>query len=204
MNKPLILHLIKTQASGHVDKFTDFLVKDSLDQSRFWRADKLLEEEMEKRIASATSEDQKKEMQVVLNSADGYSAEELMEVFNKYEIRAPVSNPKQKVGNPLTMPVPFNLMFPTPIGPCGGEQGFLRPETAQGIFLNYKYCLEQNGNRIPMGIAQIGRVFRNEIAPRAGLTRQREFQQMEIEWFIKPGEYAHPKWAEVKDLEITL
>lgn len=86
----------------------------------------------------------------------------------------------------MTDPEPFNLMFPTPIGPAGLIQGYLRPETAQGIFLNYKYCLEQNANRLPMGVAQIGKSFRNEIAPRQGLTRQREFTQAEIEWFVKP------------------
>lgn len=121
-----------------------------------------------------------------------------MQVFAKYNVTSP------DTGNPLTEPVAFNLMFPTPIGPVGGEKGFLRPETAQGIFLNYKFCKEQNGERMPFGIAQIGKVFRNEIAPRAGLTRQREFQQAEIEWFIKPKEYDHPKFAEVKDLKICL
>jgi len=160
---------------------------------------------MEKRIEATTDEALKKEYQIVLNSADGYTQEELMGIFEKYDVRAPLANPKDKgPGHKLTDPVPFNLMFPTPIGPVGHEKGYLRPETAQGIFLNYKYCLEQNGSRMPFGIAQIGKVFRNEIAPRAGLTRQREFQQMEIEWFIKPGEYKHPKWNEVKDIEITL
>ena len=67
-------------------------------------------------------------------------------------------------------------------------QGYLRPETAQGIFLNYKFCLEQNANKMPMGVAQVGKSFRNEIAPRAGLTRQREFTQAEVEWFVKPTE----------------
>ncbi|CAD7963275.1 unnamed protein product [Amoebophrya sp. A25] len=186
------------KASGHVEKFSDFVVKDSLNPEKFWRADKLLEEEMEKRIAGTQDENLKKEYKVVINSADGFDAKGLVEVFEKYQIRAPES------GNPLTEPVAFNLMFPTPIGPVGGEKGFLRPETAQGTFLNYKFCKEQNGERMPFGIAQIGKVFRNEIAPRAGLTRMREFQQAEIEWFIKPGAYDHPKYCEIKDLKICL
>merc|ERR1712139_587406 len=109
------------------------------DESRFWRGDKLLEEELEK------------EMQVALNSADGFSADELADVFNKFNITAPDS------GNKLTHPISFNLMFPTPIGPVAGDQGYLRPETAQGIFLNYRYCKEQNSEKMPFGIAQIGK-----------------------------------------------
>ncbi|CAD7963733.1 unnamed protein product [Amoebophrya sp. A120] len=186
------------KASGHVDKFSDFVVKDSLKPELFWRADKLLEDVMEKKIAECKDEGLIKEYKIVHNSADGYSKEELMEVFAKYKVVSP------DTGNPLTEPVAFNLMFPTPIGPVGGETGYLRPETAQGIFLNYKFCKEQNGERIPFGIAQIGRVFRNEIAPRGGLTRMREFQQAEIEWFIKPKDYDHPKWDDVKDLRLTL
>merc|ERR1712167_483098 len=96
-------------------------------------------------------------------------------------------------------------MFPTPIGPGGYLQGYLRPETAQGIFLNFKYCLEQNANRLPFGVAQVGKAFRNEIAPRAGLTRQREFSQAEIEWFVKPtAKDDHPKFAEVAGLKLVL
>merc|ERR1719327_2004118 len=128
--------------------------------------------------------------------ADGYSKQELMEIFKKYDIRSPDS------GNDLTEPEPFNLMFPTPIGPEGLIQGYLRPETAQGIFLNYKFCLDQNSNRLPFGIAQVGKAFRNEIAPRAGLTRQREFTQAEIEWFVKPTVKAHPKFAEYADMKL--
>merc|ERR1719230_114093 len=138
------------------------------------------------------------EYQVVRNMADGYSKEELMEVFDKYNVRVPEN------GNALTEPEPFNLMFPTPIGPEGLVQGFLRPETAQGIFLNYKYCLEQNANRLPFGVAQIGKSFRNEIAPRQGLTRQREFCQAEIEWFVNPTAKDHPKFRDVSSTKMLL
>ena len=133
-----------------------------------------------------------------------------LQMFPAKEIKSP------ETGNDLSEPYEFNLMFPTPIGPGGYLQGYLRPETAQGIFLNYKclwmqadasimqhqsflggrwvafinlpsrYCLEQNSNRLPFGVAQVGRSFRNEIAPRAGLTRQREFTQAEIEYFVNP------------------
>eukprot|EP00929_Paragymnodinium_shiwhaense_P115549 TRINITY_DN84508_c0_g1_i1.p1 TRINITY_DN84508_c0_g1~~TRINITY_DN84508_c0_g1_i1.p1 ORF type:complete len:629 (+),score=184.91 TRINITY_DN84508_c0_g1_i1:67-1953(+) len=187
------------KASGHVDRFSDFLVRDVADEKKFFRADKLLEDVMEEKLKAADlTEAQKKEYNVVKNQADAYSQKELAEVFNKYDIRSPDS------GNKLTHPEPFNLMFPTPIGPAGLIQGYLRPETAQGIFLNYKYCLEQNANKLPFGVAQIGKSFRNEIAPRGGLTRQREFTQAEIEWFVKPTNKAHPKFKAIADTKLLL
>jgi len=182
------------KASGHVDRFNDFVVKDSSDEGKFYRADKLLEEVMEKKIAETEDAELKKEYEIVVNQADSYGKEELMKVFAKYNVVSPES------GSPLTEPQEFNLMFPTNIGPSGLIKGFLRPETAQGIFLNYKFCLEQNGNQLPMGVAQVGKAFRNEIAPRAGLTRQREFTQMEIEYFIKPHDKACAKFQSVKDI----
>lgn len=187
------------KASGHVDRFSDFLVRDSADEKKFFRADKLLEDVMEKKLEEkGLSEALKKEYTVVMNQADAYSSEELHALFQKYDIRSPDS------GNTLTEPEPFNLMFPTPIGPAGLIQGYLRPETAQGIFLNYKFCLEQNANKLPFGVAQIGKAFRNEIAPRQGLTRQREFTQAEIEWFVKPHAKQHPKFAGVADTKLLL
>lgn len=167
------------KASGHVDRFSDFLVRDEKDEKKFFRADKLLEDVMEAKLKEKISEAQRKEYTVVKNQADAYSKEDITAIFKKYDIRSP------DTGNALTEPEPFNLMFPTPIGPSGMIQGYLRPETAQGIFLNYKYCLEQNANKLPFGVAQVGKAFRNEIAPRQGLTRQREFTQAEIEFFCE-------------------
>jgi len=187
------------KASGHVDRFSDFLVRDEKDEKKFFRADKLLEDVMEAKLKEKGITDaQKKEYTSVQNQADAYSREELMGVFAKYDVRSPDS------GNKLTEPEPFNLMFPTPIGPSGLIQGYLRPETAQGIFLNYKFCLEQNANRLPFGIAQIGKSFRNEIAPRQGLTRQREFCQAEIEYFVKPTDKKHPKFKTVSNVKLQL
>lgn len=186
------------KASGHVDRFSDFLVRDSGDEKKFYRADKLLEEVMEAKLKEkGVTAAQEKEFNIVKNQADSYTREQIMEVFAKYDIRA-------ESGNKLTDPEAFNLMFPVPIGPAGLIQGFLRPETAQGIFLNYKFCLEQNANRLPFGVAQIGKSFRNEIAPRQGLTRQREFCQAEIEWFVKPTAKDHPKFRTVSDMNLQL
>mmetsp|Transcript_110556 Transcript_110556/g.263564 ORF Transcript_110556/g.263564 Transcript_110556/m.263564 type:complete len:628 (+) Transcript_110556:112-1995(+) len=187
------------KASGHVDRFSDFLVRDAQDERKFFRADKLLEDVMEEKLKEkGLSDDKVKEYTIVRNQADAYSQEEITEIFRKYDIRSPES------GNKLTDPEPFNLMFPTPIGPAGLIQGYLRPETAQGIFLNYKFCLEQNAGRLPFGVAQVGKSFRNEIAPRQGLTRQREFTQAEIEWFVKPNAKDMKKFKAVKSLELQL
>lgn len=187
------------KASGHVDRFNDFMVKDVVDESKFFRADKLLEDVMDEKLKAADlTEAQRQEYTSVRNQADAYSQKEIGEVFKKYAIKSP------ETGNDLSDPYEFNLMFPTPIGPGGYLQGYLRPETAQGIFLNYKYCCEQNGNRLPFGVAQVGRAFRNEIAPRAGLTRQREFTQAEIEYFVNPGNKDHPKFKNIQDTVLTL
>jgi glycyl-tRNA synthetase len=96
-------------------------------------------------------------------------------------IPSPASN-----NNTLTEPRDFNLMFQTSIGAVTTQTGYLRPETAQGIFLNYKNVLATTRQKVPFGIAQIGKAFRNEITPRNFVFRSREFEQMEIEYFIDP------------------
>jgi glycyl-tRNA synthetase len=92
----------------------------------------------------------------------------------------------------LTPPREFNLMFRTTIGATGGEDhvAFLRPETAQGIFLNYKNVVDTTRVKMPFGIAQVGKAFRNEVTPRNFIFRSREFEQMEMEWFCAPEEAA--------------
>ena len=105
-----------------------------------------------------------------------------------------VLGPDAKTLGTLTEPREFNLMFKTIIGALGGEEdaAFLRPETAQGIFVNFKNVLDSTRVRIPFGIAQIGKSFRNEITPRNFTFRSREFEQMEIEFFCHPA--SSPEW----------
>ena len=105
-----------------------------------------------------------------------------------------VVGPDAKESNTLTPPREFNLMFKTVIGALGTDEdtAFLRPETAQGIFVNYKNVLDSSRVRIPFGIAQIGKSFRNEITPRNFTFRSREFEQMEIEFFCHPS--TSPEW----------
>ena len=102
----------------------------------------------------------------------------------------------------LTEPRPFNLMFKTNIGPIddGETFGYLRPETAQSIFTNFKNIVDSSSKSLPFGIAQIGKAFRNEITPRNFIFRVREFEQMELEFFVMPGtdEEWHKKWVDMR------
>ena len=102
--------------------------------------------------------------------------------------------------NNLTDPRPFNLMFKTNIGPVddGSSFAYLRPETAQQIFTNFKNVVDSTSRILPFGIAQIGKAFRNEITPRNFIFRVREFEQMELEFFVEPGEDEewHDKWVD--------
>ncbi len=102
----------------------------------------------------------------------------------------------------LTEPRPFNMMFKTRIGPVEDSTSFayLRPETAQGIFINFKNIVDSTFQKLPFGVAQIGKAFRNEITPRNFIFRVREFEQMEIEFFVKPGEDErwHDEWVKTR------
>ncbi len=102
----------------------------------------------------------------------------------------------------LTEPRPFNLMFKTTVGPIedGSNFAYLRPETAQAIFTQFKNVVDSTSRKVPFGIAQIGKSFRNEITPRNFVFRVREFEQMELEFFVKPGtdEEWHEKWKEAR------
>jgi glycyl-tRNA synthetase len=196
------------KASGHVEKFSDFMVKDSK-TGDIYRADKLLEEWVDGQLEAnpTMAEETKKELLLVRAHADAYNQSELGEVFTKYSIMAP------QTGNPLSPPEPFNLsfvlpfvcffplfqVFKTSIGPAGDRDAFLRPETAQGIFVNFRRLLEENNSRLPFAAAQIGLSYRNEIAPRDKLLRVREFQQAEIEHFCDFESSEHPKLPFVLD-----
>jgi glycyl-tRNA synthetase len=117
---------------------------------------------------------------------------------------------KYKMTNPNTgvepePPVAFNLMFQTSIGPSTNTAGYLRPETAQGQFLNFAKLLDFNQNQMPFASASIGKSFRNEISPRSGLLRVREFLMAEIEHFVDPeGGKKHARFEEVKDVKLIL
>ena len=142
--------------------------------------------------------EQIQEYKVIMNHAETYNKIEMKEVFKKLDIKSP------DTGNDLSDPEEFNLMFGTQIGPSGNCPGFLRPETAQGIFVNFQKLLDFNSGRIPFAAAQIGLGFRNEISPRAGILRLREFQMAEIEHFVDPLDKSHPKFYQYKEYKLPL
>ncbi|TMW57244.1 hypothetical protein Poli38472_003169 [Pythium oligandrum] len=187
------------KTSGHVDRFTDLMVK-CTKSGECYRADKLLEDHVEnfldKNPNLSAEEVEKHRLHATM--AESYSPEEIHNVFQEYGIKAPGT------GADLSFPIPFNLMFQCQIGPEGNLIGYLRPETAQGIFLNFRRLLEYNAGKLPFGCAQIGNAFRNEISPRNGLLRVREFQQAEIEYFANPKDMRHPKFNLVAALELSL
>ena len=218
------------KTSGHVDKFSDWMCRD-LKTGEIFRADHLVEEVLEarlkgdkearginnKEVSDEEADNKKKnrkkkvkeikavklddevvkEYETILAKIDGYSGTELGELMEKHNIGNPAT------GDKLEPPMAFNLMFETAIGPSGQLKGYLRPETAQGQFLNFNKLLEFNNGKTPFASASIGKSFRNEISPRAGLLRVREFLMAEIEHFVDPLDKSHPKFDEVKDIKLS-
>ncbi len=130
---------------------------------------------------------------------DNYSGEELGDMIKRLDIRNPDG------GSEVHPPVPFNLMFKTTIGPSSASPGYLRPETAQGQFVNFKKLLDFNQGSMPFASASIGKSFRNEISPRSGVLRVREFLMAEVEHFVDPeGGQKHERFFEVENMELPL
>ncbi|CCC82221.1 glycine--tRNA ligase [Thermoproteus tenax] len=180
---PIIMPEIVFKASGHLEHFTDYVVS-CQKCGRRYRADHLIEEALAEKGIKL--------------SLEGLSGEQLDEIIAKYGIKCPAC------GGPLGKSERFNLLFKTTIGPYANEAGYLRPETAQGMFVAFPRLAEYVGRRTPFGVAQIGRVGRNEISPRQGLIRLREFSQMEIELFFDPQNPSCPYFSEVESLEIPI
>lgn len=151
------------QASGHVETFVDPLVEDVVTKQRY-RADHLLKD--------------------AGFSVEGLDLDALTKLIRDNNVKSPN-------GNELSEARTFNMMFKTNVGPVEDESSvsYLRPETAQGIFTNYKNVVDSFYPDLPFGIAQIGKAFRNEISPRDFIFRAREFEQMEIEYFVHPDEW---------------
>lgn len=185
------------QASGHVDKFSDLMVKD-VETGDYHRADHVLKDHLDSLIEKAESDEEKDDMLGLRERLDELSQEEMDQALARFGAVAP------ETGNKLSSPYPFNLMFQTSIGPSGLMPGYLRPETAQGIFVNFKRLLEYSGGKLPFACAQIGLSFRNEISPKSGLLRVREFQQAEIEHFVNAEDKRHAKFAAVSDTKINM
>ncbi len=226
LDAAIFMHPTIWKASGHVDAFNDPLI-DNKDSKKRYRADVLLEEhiekirqKIEKEIAKGIArfgddfdqEQFRKTNPNVLRNQEKIDAieikmkgalenndlEAVRDLIVELEIVCPVSGSKN-----WTDVKQFNLMFSTEMGSVAGDAStiYLRPETAQGIFVNFLNVQKSGRMKIPFGIAQIGKAFRNEIIARQFIFRMREFEQMEMQFFVRPGE--EMKWyAYWKDLRI--
>ena len=192
--------LSPTAFSGHVGGFSDPMV-DCKETKLRYRADHLLvmipnDRSTEKPWMAFVQGTDDNEKARRLNKL-GYKFDQLeygfwTKEFTKLllEDHKNVIAPEAKHKGSLTEPRQFNLMFHTFVGATAGDENkaYLRPETAQGIFLNFKNVLDSSRVRVPFGIAQVGKAFRNEVTPRNFIFRSREFEQMEMEWFCHPKE----------------
>ncbi len=176
---PVIMPQPVFEASGHLEHFTDYMVQ-CRKCGRIYRADHLIEQHVE------------------TSGLEGKSAEELTSIIREAGIKCP------ECGGELGNVRKFNLLMQTNIGPYKGSIGYGRPEAAQGMFINFKRVYDQMGGRLPLGIAQIGRVMRNEISPRQGLIRVREFTIMELELFYDPKNPSCPLLSEVENRELKI
>jgi glycyl-tRNA synthetase len=179
----IFMHPTTWKASGHVDNFSDPMI-DNKDSKKRYRVDHLLEaaaDELAKAGKQAEGEKLIAEMDALLASNDFAGLKQLIE-SNK--IKCSVSGTCN-----WTDVRQFNLMFSTQLGSVSDEASeiYLRPETAQGIFVNFLNVQKTARMKIPFGIAQIGKAFRNEIVARQFIFRMREFEQMEMQFFIRPG-----------------
>ncbi len=225
IDSAIFMHPTVWKASGHVDAFNDPLI-DNKDSKKRYRADVLIEdyrakieakidkeiEKAKKRFGDSFNEQEFRStnQRVLANQTkidelnkrfitalENNDLEELKQIIIDSEIACPVSGSKN-----WTDVRQFNLMFDTKLGSVteGANVVYLRPETAQGIFVNYLNVQKTGRMKLPFGIAQIGKAFRNEIVARQFIFRMREFEQMEMQYFVKPGEemkfYEH--WKETR------
>ena len=179
----IFMHPTTWQASGHIDGFNDPMI-DNLDSNKRYRADVLIEEkaaEYENAGDQAKCDSLLKEMGQLLE-AENLDAVKLL--IERENIVCPVSNTCN-----WTDVRQFNLMFSTQTGSVADDSTkiYLRPETAQGIFVNFLNVQKSARMKVPFGIAQIGKAFRNEIVARQFIFRMREFEQMEMQFFVRPG-----------------
>ncbi len=212
IDSAIFMHPEIWKASGHVDSFNDPMI-DNKDSKKRYRADELIEDQIRKFQAKIDKEVKKAEKRfgqafdkqqfletnprVLANQAkideltgryvkamDSNDLDAIKQIIVDYEIVDPVSGSRN-----WTDVRQFNLMFSTQMGSTaeGASYIYLRPETAQGIFVNFLNVMKSGRMKVPFGIAQIGKAFRNEIVARQFIIRMREFEQMEMQFFVRPG-----------------
>lgn len=180
IDAPTIMPEAVFEASGHLEGFDDMLVE-CADCGTSHRADHLVEDD------------------TAVEDAESLSIPEIEERIRDYDLVCPTCG-TELAGQPVS---DFNLMFETSIGPGSGSPAYMRPETAQGIFVEFPQLAEYARNQLPFGVTQIGPAYRNEISPRKGIVRVREFTQAELELFVDP-ERDDPDLSTVVDVPLTL
>lgn len=183
IDSAIFMHPTIWKASGHVDGFSDPMI-DNKDSKKRYRADQLLEDRIEKYRKDGKTikaDELENALNKALNDNDLAALKSLIE---EQEIACPVSGTRN-----WTDVRQFNLMYSTQMGSVADEADtiYLRPETAQGIFVNFLNVQKTGRMKIPFGIAQTGKAFRNEIVARQFIMRMREFEQMEMQFFVRPG-----------------
>lgn len=175
---PTVMPKEVLKASGHVDNFTDPMCK-CTECGEVYRADHIIEENINKDVESLENE-------------------ELDKIIEDNNIRC------SECGGKLSKIWDYNLMFKTQIGAKGNKVGYMRPETAQGIFILFKRMLRYFRGKLPFGVVQLGKAYRNEISPRQGVIRLREFTQAEAEIFLNPNNKKHPKFHTIENVKFRL
>lgn len=186
----IFMHPKTWKASGHVDGFSDPMI-DNKDSKKRYRADQLLEDKIARYEKDGKTQ-KAQELQLVLDQALlENNLGQLKSLIEQHEIVCPISGTRN-----WTDVRQFNLMFSTEMGAMAedADKIYLRPETAQGIFVNFLNVQKTGRLKIPFGIAQTGKAFRNEIIARQFIMRMREFEQMEMQFFVRPG--TQKQWYE--------
>lgn len=178
IESPTVMPEEVLKASGHVDNFTDPMTQCKV-CSEVYRADHVIED--------ATGKD-----------VEGLSDDMLTEILSDHNISCP------ECGNVLSRVWSYNLMFQTLIGAKGKKTGYMRPETAQGIFIPFKRLLRFFRGKLPFGVVQVGKAYRNEISPRQGVIRLREFTQAEAEIFVNPKDKTYEGFNKIRDKMLRL
>jgi glycyl-tRNA synthetase len=198
IDSAIFMHPKVWKASGHVDGFNDPMI-DNKDSKKRYRADQLIEDKIDRYQKDGKTD---KAAKLQSDMDDALKAEDLPRlkaIIEEHDVVCPVSGTKN-----WTDVRQFNLMFSTQFGAMaeGADEVYLRPETAQGIFVNFLNVQKSGRMKIPFGIAQIGKAFRNEVIARQFIMRMREFEQMEMQFFVRPGEdqkwFAYWKEARLK------
>ncbi len=183
IDSAIFMHPTVWKASGHVDSFNDPMI-DNKDSKKRYRADTLIED----RAAEYVDNGENDKADFLLSEMNRLLAENDLEGVYQLIVKEKIACPVSGTAN-WTEVRQFNLMFSTKIGSVADESSvlYLRPETAQGIFVNFLNVQKTGRMKIPFGIAQIGKAFRNEIVARQFIFRMREFEQMEMQFFVRPG-----------------